>query len=220
MGGTSKLAGVAAAALLLSSCIGVDSRVAFKSDGSGTLKVEYRIAKSLWNLGKEGGAQLPLVVGEQELREALSQGNGLEVVAVSRREDETDVFVAAEVRFQRIEALAETEAFADMPMSLQRSGDDYVFRQVISPAAEEQPAAGQPTAPAGAQAAAAADRDVEEMFGPLLAGYEVLLSVAAPRPLKSHSAGQVSADRKSVTWRLSLDGLMEIPAGTVFTVTW
>lgn len=216
MGQATKLAGVVAAALLLGACIGIDSRATFKSDGSGTLRVEYRIARSLWDLGREGGSSLPIVADERQLREALSRGKGLELVAVSRREDAKDIFIAAEVRFERVEALAETEAFADMPMSLERSGDDFVFRQLIAPADGEQPGA------AGARAAdaAVADREMEQMFGQLLGGYEVVLAVTAPRPLKAHSAGELSADRRSVTWRLPLDGLMELPKGAAFTVRW
>lgn len=211
------LAGAVAAALMLSSCIGMDSRATFRSDGSGTLRIEYRVAKSLWDLGREGGSQggrLPVVADEQELREALSRGKGLHVVAVSRREDAKDVFVAAEVRFERVEAFAETDAFADMPMSLERSGDDFVFRQAIA-AAED----GQSTVGRG-MAAGDSYQELKEMFGHLLEGYEVVLSVAAPRPLKSYSAGELSGDRKSVTLRLPLESLAEIPKGTVFTVTW
>ncbi len=114
----------AAAALLLSSCIGVESRVTFHNDGSGVLKIEYRIAKSLADLGKEGTSQVPLPVDEQELRKALSDAKGVKLIGTSRREDEKDVYITAEVAFDRIESLAEVDAFKDMPMSLEKSGND------------------------------------------------------------------------------------------------
>lgn len=219
MGARRNLAGVVAAALLLSSCIGFDSRVTFKGDGSGSLRIEYRLSKEFWDLDKQSGSQLPVIVDEQELRQALAQAKGLELVALNRREDEKDVFVTAEIRFDRIEALAATEAFDDMPMSLERAGDDFVFRQTVTAADEEQPAPA-PGAPQADPQAAAADKEIEEMFAGVLKGYEVALAVNAPRPIKSHSAGELSADRKSVSWRLPLDRLMEIPRGTVLTVTW
>jgi hypothetical protein len=222
----------AAAGLLLSSCIGVESRVTFHNDGSGVLKIEYRIAKSLTDLGKEGASQIPLPVGEEELRKALSDAKGVKLMGTSRREDEKDVYIAAEVSFNRIESLAEVEAFKDMPMSLERSGSDFVFRQVISGAAAPQgadaaeaqaPAAGAAaaTAEAGAQAAPAeSDKELAAMFSTLLEGYELIFSVNAPRPIKSSSAGEISADRRTVTYRLPVEKVMDLPPETAFTVTW
>ena len=216
MGGKRARAVMAAAAsLLLSSCIGIESRATFRDDGSGVLKMEYRIARSLVDLGSQGGSSLPLPVDEEELREALSQARGLKLIAVHRRDDEKDVYIGAEIGFDRVEAIAEVDAFADMPMSLERSGDSFVFRQVLSTADEQ-------AAPGATDAAAAAesDKELSQMFAGMFAGYELAFSVSAPRPIRSHSAGELSADRKSVTWRLPLERVMELQKGTVFTVTW
>ena len=91
-----------------------------------------------------------------------------------------------------------------------------MFRQVLSTADDEQAGQG------GADAAAAAesDKELSQMFAEMFAGYELAFSVSAPRPIKSHSAGELSADRKSVTWRLPLERVVELPEGTVFTVAW
>ena len=241
-----ELAAVAAAAgLLLSSCIGVESRVTFHNDGSGVLKIEYRIAKSLADLGKEGTSQVPLPVDEQELRKALSDAKGVKLMGTSRREDEKDVYITAEVAFDRIESLAEVDAFKDMPMSLEKSGNDVVFRQVISAggaapqaieaagagapaagAAAGTAEAGAPTAPAAEAAAATgesaaqSDKELAAMFSALFEGYELVFSVNAPRPIKSSSAGEISADRRTVTYRLPVEKVVDLPPETAFTVTW
>ncbi len=227
-----------AAGLLLSSCIGVESHVTFHNDGSGALKIEYRIAKSLADLGKEGTSQIPLPVDEQELRKALSDAKGVKLMGTSRREDEKDVYITAEVSFDRIESLSEVEAFKDMPMSLERSGNDFVFRQVISgaaapqgtdtagaaaPAAEAPAAtaeAGAPTAPAAESSAAESEKELAAMFSTLFEGYELVFSVNAPRPIKSSSAGEISADRRTVTYRLPVEKVMDLPPESAFTVTW
>jgi hypothetical protein len=205
----------AAAGLLLSACIGIESNVTFKNDGSGVFKMEYRIAKSIASLGKEAAGQLPLPVNEDELRQAIEGAKGLNLVGVSRREDDTDIFVAAEIGFDRVESLSSVDAFGDMPMSLERAGNDFVFRQVISPGK-----------PAGTEGAAAtegsseADKEMAGMLGALFEGYELVFVVTAPRPIKNNSAGDLAADRKSVTYRLPLTRLMELAQETTLTVTW
>jgi len=234
MGRRVALAALAVAGgLLLSSCIGIESHVSFNRDGSGVLKIEYRIAKSLADLGKEGASQVPLPVNEEELRQALSDVKGLKLVRIGRREDDKDIFIAAEIGFERIEAVGEVEAFADMPMSLERSGDDFVFRQRISGAgsggspepaeasakAGEAPPAQSAEAPASADALAS-DKELTAMFAGLFEGYELVFVVSAPRPIKSSSAGELSADRRSVTYRLPLDRMMQLSGETTLAVTW
>jgi hypothetical protein len=213
-----------AAALALSSCIGIETRVSFKDDGSGVLRVEYRIAKSLLEPAAQSGSSLPLPE-EQEVRDALSAAPGLRLVSLDRRDDDKDVFLSAEIAFDSVDALRGVEALSDMPMSLERSGGDFVFSQVVLARDEEQPgAAGEgPAAPApgaGPGAAAESDSEIAQMFGGLFEGYEITLAVTAPRPVKSHSAGDLSLDRRSVTWTLPVQSAMELPQGTVLTVTW
>jgi hypothetical protein len=219
------------AALLLGSCIGVESHVTFANDGSGTLKIQYRIAKSIADLGKEGSSQIPLPVDEQELRRALSDAKGVKLIGASRREDEKDVYVTAEIGFDRVESLTGLEAFKDMPMSLERSGNDMVFSQVISGvgAAPQEAGTAEAQAPqaaeAGAQASgesstAEADKELAAMFSSALEGYELVFSVNAPRPIKSTSLGELSADRRTATYRLPLEKVLELPPQTAFTVTW
>ncbi len=222
---------VAATSVALISCIGIESHVTFNRDGSGVLKVEYRVAKSLANLGKEGASKLPLPVDEQELRQAVSEVKGLKLVGVTRREDEKDIFISAEIGFERIESVAQVEGFADMPMSLERSGDGFVFHQLISAGRPEQPAADPAVAaaaakpaeavPAGAPPAGAeSDKELAAMFAGLFEGYELVFAVSAPAPIKQTSAGELSADRRTVTYRLPLGKMMELTQETSLTVTW
>jgi hypothetical protein len=196
------------------------------------LKVEYRISKSLADLGKEGTSQVPLPLNEQDLRQSVEQAKGLKLISVSRREDEKDIFIAAEIGFDRIESVAQVEGFSDMPMSLERSGNSTVFRQLVSAGRESQPeasaapaAAAAPGAAAGAPPAAGAadgdsDKELAAMFAGLFEGYELVFVVTAPQAIKGNSAGELSADRKTVTYRLPLAKMMEMTQETSLTVNW
>jgi hypothetical protein len=196
--------------VLLSACIGVESNVSFRNDGSGTLRLEYRISKALIEMGKESGGETPLPFSEEELREAVEGNPKVELLEVSQREDEQDVYIVSEFGFDRIEDFAEIEEFDDMPMSLERAGGDSTFRMLISEGnGGDEPEEAEET-----------DAELQAMFEQMFAGYEIIVVVNAPGPVKSHNLGELSSDSRTVRYSLPILELDALEEETTLTVVW
>ena len=201
--------GLSTLVLLLSACIGVESNVTFKNDGSGTLKLEYRISKALIEMGKEGGGETPLPFSEEELREAVEGNPKVELLDLSQREDEQDVYIVSEFGFHRIEDFTDIQEFDDMPMSLERAGGENTFRMLISEGNG-----------GGEETAEETDAELQAMFEQMFAGYEIIVVVNAPSPVKSHNLGELSPDGRTVRYSLPILDMEALEEQTVLTVVW
>ena len=201
-------------AILLSSCIGIKSSVLFNRDGTGTINMEYRISKMLTEMG-EGDADMPLPVSEEELKNALSGHPNLTLKKVSQREDDNDVYITSEIQFQKISEFTDIESFGQMPMSLEAEGGEYVFRQIISEGNE----------PAGETEEGESDTEEmdaasKEMMAAFFEGYELSFEVSAPTEVTYHSHGELSANRKTVTYSIPLLEMDALEEETVLEVRW
>jgi hypothetical protein len=94
-------------ALLFFSCIGTGSTINIRSDGSGTIKLEYRLAKELEGLGKLDGNErwLPVPVGKADLERTVDRVKGLKLVSFSFKEDGKDIVYSARLDFDSPRAL-------------------------------------------------------------------------------------------------------------------
>lgn len=189
-------AGLVAAAALLGSCI--RSTVTFRRDGSGVLALEYRIPRTLTDLGGIE-ADVPFALSEEDFRIAVNGANGLRLRRFVEKVDENDVVIQTKIAFESVETLAGLEGFGDMPMSLEKRGGEMVFQQRI------------------AEAAAFADADLLE---PLFEGYELSFTVAAPAAIASHNLGTLSKNGRKVTFVLPLLELVGRRDPLVLTVKW
>ncbi|MEW6564558.1 MAG: hypothetical protein AB1404_03555 [Spirochaetota bacterium] len=92
----------------LSSCIGVNSNVSIRQNGSGTIQLEYRLSRMFEALGKLDGneKQLPLPVGRTDFERTVNRVPGLALTAYSISQDEKDLLVKAELSFTSLDALA------------------------------------------------------------------------------------------------------------------
>lgn len=92
----------------LSSCIGVNSNVSIRQNGSGTIQLEYRLSRMFEALGKLDGneKQLPLPVGRTDFERTVNRVPGLALTAYSTSQDEKDLLVKAELSFTSLDALA------------------------------------------------------------------------------------------------------------------
>lgn len=91
----------------LSSCIGVNSNVSIRQNGSGTIQLEYRLSRMFEALGKLDGneKQLPLPVGRTDFERTVNRVPGLALTAYSTSQDEKDLLVKAELSFTSLDAL-------------------------------------------------------------------------------------------------------------------
>jgi hypothetical protein len=93
--------------LSLNSCIGVRSDIRFQADGSGTINLEYRYAKTMESLGKlDGNERWPtLPAGKADFERTAARVRGLKLLSFSSREDEKDTIYQANLSFADLESL-------------------------------------------------------------------------------------------------------------------
>ncbi|HEB10272.1 MAG TPA: hypothetical protein ENI06_03550, partial [Spirochaetales bacterium] len=93
---------------LLSSCIGIESRIRINNDGSGQLTLKYRVSRLIANLesAETKGNVVPLPLSRKEFERTVNNTDGLELVSYSRKEDKVDIRIEAKVNFNSIEALS------------------------------------------------------------------------------------------------------------------
>jgi hypothetical protein len=184
-------------AAALSSCIGIQSQISLGRDGSGTVRLSYRISQFL---REDQG--LPLPVSGEDFQRAAAAAPGLRLEALSQREDEQDVTIEARLAFDRVESL---NALGDqLGLTYVVQGDSRVFRQRLNP--------GQP--PGGISAESL--KLVETFFQ----GYEVTLELSSPVPIRSYSLGQLSEDRRILRYRTTIPELLKQREDLTLEVTW
>jgi hypothetical protein len=191
--------------LLLTSCIGIESRLVLRADGSGTLALSYKVSQFMKNIdvGRQE-KRLPLPVSEEDFRRTAEGIEGLRLVDVSQREDEENVYIRAVLEFDNLGALNGLSPEPGLGLSLDVAGEDRVFRQLIAPAAGSEAASEESMAM------------VEEFF----AGYELAYRFTAPAPVKRHNLGELSEDRRSVTYNATVPQLLRAAEPVILEVVW
>ncbi|MDR2314714.1 MAG: hypothetical protein LBE02_09315 [Spirochaetaceae bacterium] len=148
-------------AVVLVSCIGLDSEVRINGNGSGSLKLSYRIASSLEDLGALGGNErwLPIPVGRADMERTAARIEGLTLVSYSSRREGADTLHSAELSFASPGAL---EAFFDSSGRLFTADlPDRRLRLTFPQTAEQ-------------------DQDFKELLSGALEGYSFSISLNLP----------------------------------------
>lgn len=193
-------------ALLLASCVDIESRIALRGDGSGSLVIAYRISRQLADLGRTGAdaPAVPLPVEREDFQRAVSGVEGVRLASFSRTQDELEVSIRAEISFASLEALARIEVLREMQIRVEQDGGRRTLRMRVAPAAAEAPG-----------------EDSLAMVDQLFEGRALTFVVQAPAPVVSAgTGGKVSADRRTVTWTARMRDLVALPEDLVYSVTW
>lgn len=191
---------------LLCSCIGVDSRLSIRADGSGTLLLEYRIPRAVADLGRtpDPSGSVPLPVEKADFRRALEGSPGVRLARYSRRSDDERVVIRAEIAFDRLEDLARIPALRDAGLSLvERPDGARILTEVVAG-----PPASRPTPESLA------------MVDSLLGGGSVSVVLRTPAPMTAGPLGTLSADRRTLTWSATAAELARRTGSLVLTATW
>src|SRR5271157_4603801 len=104
------------ASVFIMSCVGIDSKVTIREDGSGTLLLSYRVSQLVSDLGtttsEKGIVPLPLEKVDFERSLQATQGK-VRLTRFERSENEKDISIRAELSFDSLDALAQVGAFHD-----------------------------------------------------------------------------------------------------------
>ena len=191
--------------LVMSSCIGIESRISFKANGSGTLTFNYKISRMIKDLDSAGsGGNLPLPVSEEDFVRTAEGIEGLKLINIKQSEDEENIYIEAKMEFDRIESVRQIGSGGQMEVSLVQAGGDKLFTQVIYPGREDQEIY----------------EDTLQMLETFFKDYELSFVIDAPEPIKSHNLGVLSQNNRQLTYTVTITELMKTGKETILEVRW
>jgi hypothetical protein len=196
---------------LFFSCIGTGSLISLRGDGSGTIQLEYRLAKELEGLGKLDGNErwLPVPVGRADLERTADRVEGLRLVSFSVKEDGKDFLYSARLDFDSPRALT---AFLDA--SGRRAGLDMEKRRLaFTFGGAESPEAG-----------------FRETVAAAFSGYEFSLALAMPAAVslrwldengaETRNPGTCSLNGAALDFRSPMADLILLEKACTMEITW
>jgi len=191
--------------VLLSSCIGIESEILLRQDGTGVLTLSYQISQFMKNIdaGREE-KQLPLPVNEQEFVRTAEGIEGLRLTDIDEREDEENVYIRAELEFDSVDAVNALGRAGEIGISLENQGETNTFRQVIFAGQEGEEIT----------------EDSLEMIETFFQGYDLVYAITVPTPVQSHSLGDLSADGRTVTYTITVPEILKASQPLVLEVVW
>jgi len=191
--------------VLLSSCIGIESEILLRQDGTGVLTLSYKISQFMKNIdaGREE-KQLPLPVNEEEFVRTAEGIEGLRLTDIDERQDEENVYIRAELEFDSVDAVNALGRSGRIGISLENQGDTNTFRQVIFAGQEGEKIT----------------EDSLEMIETFFQGYDLVYAITVPSQVKSHSLGDLSAEGRTVTYTVTVPEILRESQPLVLEVTW
>ena len=201
-----KILGLCLASMLLLSCVGIDSTMTIKDNGSGVLVLSYRISQMMTQLGDSttGSSAIPLPVSRADFEQALAGTQGkVRLTKFDRSENEKDITIRAELAFDSLDALAQVDSFKDSELKISTDGTRHTLTQTIAKAAKQPPSA-----------------DTQRMMDELFGGYNLTFTIQTPTTIQSAPLGTLSADKKSLTYTTSVKDAVITPNDIVLSVSW
>jgi hypothetical protein len=98
---------VFAVCLLFGACFGIKSDIVIRSNGSGTIALEYRVSEYFSTLGAQGGNETspPLPLSEEDFKNAADTIDGLKLTGYSNKKDGEDILYRITLEFENFGAL-------------------------------------------------------------------------------------------------------------------
>jgi hypothetical protein len=201
-----KIAALCVASFFLISCVGIDSRLTVRDNGSGTLVLTYRVSQLIADLGVSSSERgvIPLPLSKADFERSLEGSKGaVRLTRFSRSENEKDITIDAELSFDSLEALSAVEAFRPQALKVGTNGLRHSFSELITRA---------PARPV--------TEDSLRMIDAFFTGYDLTFVIEAPQPIKESSLGSLSADKKVLTYTTSIKDLVRAKADVVLSLSW
>jgi len=190
----------------LSSCVDIESRLAIRRDGSGTLTLTYRISRQVADLGRTAGdaPSVPLPVEREDFVRALTGAQGVSLASFRRSQDNDKVTISAVLAFTSLEALARIDAFRELEPRLEASGSRRTLSVLVAKAAEQP-----------------ASEDSLKMIDEMFEGRAVTWIVQAPSRIQSSPPGaRLSTDGRTLTWTSTMRELVQRTEDLILTMSW
>jgi hypothetical protein len=194
-----------AAVLLLPSCIGIESDILIRDDGTGVLTLSYTVSQFIKNIDAgRSEKRLPLPINEEEFRRSAERVEGLRLTDIGQREDEENVYIRAELEFDSVEAVNALGREGRIGISLDTDRGATTFRQVIQAGESEEEVT----------------EESLEMIETFFAGYDLVYSVTAPAQVQQHTLGVLGPDGRTVTYTITVPEILRTSEPLVLEVIW
>jgi hypothetical protein len=201
-----KIAALCLASVLLVSCVGIDSALTIRDNGSGTLVLTYRVSQLVADLGDSRSEKgiVPLPLSRSDFERSLEGAKGkVRLARFDRSENEKDITIRAEIVFESLNALSQVEAFRDAELKTTSSGSRHTFSQLIARAPEEP-----------------VSEDTLRMIDSFFDGYNLTFAIEVPLPIQANSLGTVSANKRVLTYTTSIKDIERTKSDIVLSLGW
>ena len=201
-----KIAVLCVVSLLLLSCVGIDSRLTVRDNGSGTLVLTYRVSQLVADLGLSGSDKgaIPLPLSKSDFERSLESSKGkVRLTRFNRSENEKDITISAELSFDSLEALTQVDAFRGQDLTTGTDASGHTFSELIARAP------GRPVS----------DESLR-MIDAFFTGYDLTFTIEAPQPIKQNSLGTLSDNKRVLTYTTSIKDLVRAKSDVVLSLGW
>ena len=190
----------------LTSCIGIDSRLTIRDNGSGTLQLTYRVSQLVADLGvsSTGKSVIPLPISRADFERSLAQSGGkVRLTRFDRSENEKDITIRVELAFNSLDDLAKVDAFQDAQLKSGTEGTSHTFSQLVAKTL---------TPPLS--------DDSRRMLETLFDGYDITYVLEVPQPIQDSTIGTLSPDKKTLTYTARIQDVMTTTQDLVMSARW
>jgi hypothetical protein len=166
-----------AAAILVTSCIGVKTDITVKRDLSGTARLEYTVSRSLLDSGTlDGNERWPAIpAGEADFERMVSRIEGLTLRSFRERDEGGDRVFEVTLAFGHVSALAGFLSANGQQFAYTNEGGRHVFTVLFNRGAFE-------------SEAEASDGDLANLVKQAFSGYHFDFTISVPGDTKTYSA--------------------------------
>jgi hypothetical protein len=192
-------------AVLLSSCIGIESEILIRQDGSGVLTLSYTISQYIKNIDAGRSEKiLPLPINEEDFRRSTESIDGLSLTDLEEREDEENVYIRAELEFDNVEAVNALGRDGQIGITLTTREETTTFRQLVYERQQHEEIT----------------EESLEMMETFFDGYELVYSVTVPGEVRDHNLGDLGPDGRTVTYTITVPEILKATEPLVLEVIW
>ena len=190
---------------MLSSCIGIKTTISLEENGSGTITISYKISKMVTQLGQseENEIFIPLAMTRENFERSLSDIPGIKLLDIDQQEDEDNIFINARIQFQKVEDLSKIDSFKDWPATFTLNNGDKIFTQIIVPDASQE-----------------ISKETLDIIKTIFVDYELIYTINTPSEIQEHNLGELTDDKRSLDFKLSIPELLTEKNRITLRVQW
>ena len=193
---------------LLTSCVGIDTKVKISSKGSGIVSAEYRLSEELVSFGEleANKAILPVPLTKADVENSLRSAPGLHLDSWSSKKDGTDLLVKTVISFDSLDSLM---LYLDPKGELAKHTTNADGHRIVFTVGDRLPAF---------------DPDMKQIAQDAFAPYSFKFAVELPSPPKdafsSHPAVSVRRDGNTVYFEGQMKEIVATEEPPSMTLSW